>query len=243
MIKTFLSQMKEKFNLKMTLKEIEREAKLDELRYQVDRKKEKLIEKRESVDKGILDIDDLLKIKDDENSQLSLSEKQDKTLSEVMSLPLPILRKRWGNLSVPEPEQTLDDFMDTVQPQQSSSIQDMSTTFDSANQISYSTTSKYNDFIIRVFPQRQEVGRFYIDSLMNIVDADSDTILFNAENMAFDVLALKQMMNVSLSTGGIFYIMNVIYGSESKYGSGYRIEIHTNMKLDTSRCEQFIRLL
>lgn len=257
MIKAFLLQMKEKFNLKMTLKQLEREAKLDELRYQVNRETEKLIEKREAIDKGIVNVDDRdSRWKDTQElfeepepileKRMSMSERQSKALSDVIDFPLPMPKRRWGesgsipsSVFTPEPESTLDDFLDIIKPRD---VQDtladiLTSTFSASSELTYSTMSRYNDFIIRVFPQKIECGSFYIDGRMNIVDADTHTVLFNADTISFDVLATKQVMNVSLSTGSIFYIMLVPHGLDSK------IEIHTNMILDTSKCDQFVQVM
>lgn len=257
MIKAFLLQMKEKFNLKMTLKQLEREAKLDELRYQVNRETEKLIEKREAIDKGIVNVDDrdswwkdtqeLFEEPDPVlEKRMSMSERQSKALSDVIDFPLPMPKRRWGesgsipsSVFTPDPESTLDDFLKAIELESAEETfkRLKNPVFDTSNQISYNTMSKYNDYIIRSFPQRNDYGSFYIDGRMNIIDTESHVVLFNADSIAFDTLATKQVMNVSLSTGGIFYIMIVHYKSD------FKIEIHTNMILDTSRCDQFVQVM
>ncbi|MNH41908.1 hypothetical protein D3C79_1034990 [compost metagenome] len=81
------------------------------------------------------------------------------------------------------------------------------------------------------------VGEYYINGFMDFVDVDSDTVLFNADTLSYDLFVSKGVKEVSLSNGGTFYIMITSIDSNPEK---FDIEIYTNMKANESRGSQFL---
>lgn len=340
MFKTFISQLKEKIELKATLKRLEREEKLDALRYQVDRKAEKLIEKRESIDNGtIIDADSwwedsgpaksLIETAEEIENQKSMTMKQGRYLEDPRTLSLPILKKKYATTSakdtidrskirIPVPiydynlleraggsiemrdklstsffissvkitfegetkwihglnEKLSGSFMSIIELEDDDGVkltediiigtidyycglitiassglveeviisgeiieQDEKSFSMPFNGLytELSTMSKYNNYTIREF--MPTVGEYYINGFMDFVDVDSDTVLFNADTLSYDLFVSKGVKEVSLSNGGTFYIMITSIDSNPEK---FDIEIYTNMKANESRGSQFL---